>query len=59
MLLSFSVENFLSIADEQKLSLVSDFGKELPSNAFEYNDKLTILKSCVLYGANTSRKSNY
>lgn len=35
MLLSFSVENFHSIADEQKLSLVSDFGKELPSNAFE------------------------
>lgn len=43
MLLSFSVENFLSIADEQKLSLVSDFGKELPSNAFEYNDKLKLL----------------
>ena len=59
MLLSFSVENFLSIADEQKLSLVSDFGKELPSNAFEYNDKLKLLKSCVLYGANASGKSNF
>ena len=59
MLLSFSVENFHSIADEQKLSLVSDFGKELPTNAFEYNEKLKLLKSCVLYGANASGKSNF
>ena len=59
MLLSFSVENFHSIADEQKLSLVSDFGKELPSNAFECNDKLKLLKSCVLYGANASGKTNF
>lgn len=60
MLMSFSVENFRSICKEQKLSFVSDKATELENNACSItdNNKIRLLKSCVIYGANASGKSN-
>ena len=60
MLMSFSVDNFRSICKEQKLSFVSDKATELENNACSItnNNKIRLLKSCVIYGANASGKSN-
>lgn len=60
MLLEFAVENYLSIKEEQVLSmLASKADKSLPDNLLEsaaIKDK--ILNSAVIYGANASGKSN-
>ncbi|MBP1673720.1 MAG: hypothetical protein H6Q25_1535 [Bacteroidetes bacterium] len=58
MLLEFRVKNFLSIKDEIRLDLrassITDFGE---SNLIS-TERYKILKSAVIYGANSSGKSN-
>lgn len=60
MLMSFSVANFRSIGNEQKLSFVSDKAKEHIDNTIPIadNSKIKLLKACAIYGANGSGKSN-
>lgn len=60
MLMSFSVANFRSIGNEQKLSFVSDKAKEHIDNTYPVadNSKIRLLKACAIYGANGSGKSN-
>jgi AAA15 family ATPase/GTPase len=61
MIVDFSVENFRSIKTEQTLSMfVSDSKKDLPENTFplEKENKLSLLKTGLIYGANASGKSN-
>jgi len=59
MLISFSVTNYRSIKDTATLSFlpVKAF-KELPGNVFKATDKINLLRSAVIYGANASGKSN-
>ncbi len=58
MLLEFRVKNFLSIKDEIRLDLrassITDFGE---TNLIS-SERYKILKSAVIYGANSSGKSN-
>ena len=58
MLLEFSVANFLSFKEKKTLSLeaasISDFKENII-----IEDKYKILRSAVLYGANSSGKSNF
>ena len=57
MLIEFRVKNFLSIQDEQVLSLVANDDKQLKDNTFQASN-LTLLKSVAIYGANAAGKSN-
>lgn len=60
MLLEFTVTNYKSIRDTQKLSMVAANGDELKaSNTFQSNEATpqTLLRSAVIYGANASGKS--
>lgn len=58
MLLEFRVKNFLSIKDEVCLDLkatnISDFG----DTNIVHTDRYKVLKGAVIYGANSSGKSN-
>ncbi len=64
MLISFSVENFLSFKEEATLSLVASNGKEMhDSHVFTPELKngvksIDLLHSAVIYGPNASGKSN-
>lgn len=59
MLLQFKVGNYLSFKDVVVFSMVaSSSKKEHEENVFEVNNKLRLLKSAVIYGANASGKSN-
>jgi hypothetical protein len=65
MLVSFSVENFLSIRDRAELSMIAaDFDKSLPGNIIVAQLKrakprpVNLLKSAVIYGPNASGKTN-
>nr|WP_281267879.1 AAA family ATPase [Helicobacter valdiviensis] len=58
MLVEFRVENFLSIQDEQVLSMVASNDKTFLDSHTNNDKKLTLLKSSVIYGANASGKSN-
>ncbi|MCK5059428.1 MAG: ATP-binding protein [Candidatus Aminicenantes bacterium] len=59
MLIEFKVGNFLSFKDMVTLSMVASSDREhLETNTIPVNDKLRLLKSAVLYGANASGKSN-
>lgn len=61
MLIEFSLENYHSIAERQTLSMVASGEKNMQdSNTFPLpnSEKLRLLKSAVLYGANASGKSN-
>ena len=57
MLISFSVENYRSFADEQTLSLeaVKD---DAHSDHVVDCGRFSLLKTAALYGANASGKSN-
>ena len=60
MLIEFRVKNFYSIQDEQVFSLVANRQKQHKSNTFQIkNEKLTLLKSAAIYGANAAGKSNF
>ncbi|MDD2890958.1 MAG: ATP-binding protein [bacterium] len=61
MLLEFKVGNYLSFKEPVTFSMVaSSSKKEHEENVFEANDKdkIRLLKSAVIYGANASGKSN-
>jgi uncharacterized protein len=63
MIIEFSVENFMSIREEQKLSFVATGqGKHLTRNTFVPEvpgfPGLRLLKSLILYGPNASGKTN-
>lgn len=63
MIIDFSVKNFRSFREEQKLSFVaSNYDKDLPQNLIELDlpglDGLKLLKAVGIYGANAAGKSN-
>jgi len=63
MLIGFSVGNYKSFKETVTLSMVAssitEEEKELnENNVFPINDKLSLLKSAAIYGANASGKSN-
>jgi hypothetical protein len=58
MLIEFTVGNYLSFKDKKTLSLEATSIKENPENVFKVG-KYNLLRSVVLYGANSSGKSNF
>ncbi len=59
MLLEFSVNNFRSIKDMQTLSfLATAINEHEKTNVIAATDKIRLLKSTCIYGANGSGKSN-
>jgi len=60
MIVDFTATNFRSIKDEQVFSLyVETAGTHLPENvSYPAGDKIGVLKSVGIYGANASGKSN-
>ncbi|MDY6804624.1 MAG: ATP-binding protein [Cyanobacteriota bacterium] len=63
MLIQFTVSNYLSFKEPIAFSmmatdLTSKFNKLDENNVFKINDKLSLLKSAAVYGANGSGKSN-
>lgn len=59
MLVEFRVGNFLSFKDEVTLSMVASADKEhLATHTVKINNKLSLLRSAAIYGANASGKSN-
>ena len=64
MIVEFSVSNFRSIKDLQTISfvaspIVSKYKEVDENNTFQPTDKLRLLKSLAIYGANASGKSNF
>jgi AAA15 family ATPase/GTPase len=60
MIVEFTVENFSSFKEKQTFSLLATKNKELSeTNTFDVSDKMRLLKSAVIYGANASGKSNF
>jgi len=57
MLVEFTVGNFLSFKDKKTLSFKAASISELPENIVNIN-KYNLLRSAVVYGANSSGKSN-
>lgn len=60
MLIEFNVENYRSIKNRQKFSLIANKSNELESNVYKVEGavNLNLLKSAVIYGANAAGKSN-
>jgi uncharacterized protein len=60
MLVEFSVENYKCFKEKTTLSMVAAPIKELSDNVIELENVKPekLLKSCVIYGANASGKSN-
>lgn len=60
MLIEFSVSNFRSIKEEQTLSMIADSSTRKNDNTFVpiEGNKLRLLNSAAIYGANASGKSN-
>jgi uncharacterized protein len=61
MLISFRVSNFLSFNEEVEFSMLAGQPRQLPSHVIhtgEGRNRIDILKSAVIYGANASGKSN-
>lgn len=64
MVLEFSVGNFRSIKEIQTISfvaspIVSKYKEVDENNTFRATDKIRLLKSLAVYGANASGKSNF
>jgi AAA15 family ATPase/GTPase len=60
MIVEFTIENFRSFKEKSTFSLLATPKKELlEQNTFTVTEKLRLLKSAVLYGANASGKSNF
>jgi AAA15 family ATPase/GTPase len=59
MLLMFKVKNCTSFKEETILDLRATSYKQHPAHVIEINDKINLLKTNVLYGANASGKSNF
>lgn len=59
MLLMFKVKNYMSFKNETVLDLRASAYTQHPSHVIAVNDKVSLLKAAVLYGANASGKSNF
>ena len=59
MIINFSITNYRSIRDKVTLSFLpyKSF-KELPANSYKATDRIDLLRTAVIYGANASGKSN-
>ncbi len=59
MLVQFKIQNFLSFYEERTFSMVaSSIREHEAANLYEVDKSLKLLKSAVVYGANSSGKSN-
>ncbi len=58
MLIEFTVGNYLSFKDKKTLSLEATAIKDNPENVID-TGKYKLLRSSVIYGANSSGKSNF
>lgn len=58
MIIEFSVENFRSFKDQITLSMDSSSSKKIPQNLINLDDGNNLLKSALIYGANSAGKSN-
>lgn len=60
MIIEFKVENFLSFKDLTTLSMVTakSFKEHKDTHTFTIDNKISLLKSAVIYGNNASGKSN-
>jgi len=61
MLVEYSVENFRSISEKTTLSMLAAKGNSKPENLIRVEkipDIKKLLRSCVIYGANASGKTN-
>lgn len=59
MLLMFKVKNYTSFKNEAILDMRATAYVQHPSHVIRINDKLSLLKTTALYGANASGKSNF
>lgn len=59
MLLMFKVKNYTSFKDETILDLRATSYVQHPSHVINSNEKIKLLKTTALYGANASGKSNF
>lgn len=59
MIISFYVSNFKSFNDETSISMVSSSKIQEGKDHLYRLNRLSILKNCVLYGANAAGKSNF
>lgn len=60
MIIEFSIGNFRSIKEIQSVKLTAAKIKELlDTNVIKISDKISLLKSKAIYGANASGKSNF
>ena len=58
MLIEFSVENFRSFKEKQTFSLLASKDKDLMDENTFQTGKYNLLKTALVYGANSSGKSN-
>lgn len=58
MLLMFKVKNYTSFKNESILDMRATAYVQHPSHVIQVNDKLGLLKTAAIYGANASGKSN-
>lgn len=59
MLLMFKVKNYTSFKNESILDMRATAYVQHPAHVIHVNDKLGLLKTTALYGANASGKSNF
>ena len=59
MIIRFSVSNFRSIREKVELKLEKTGLKGQPSNYFQVDQRLSLLKSSIIFGPNASGKSNF
>ena len=58
MLIEFTVGNYLSLKEKKTLSMEAAAIKDHPGNVI-HTGKYKLLRSAVIYGANSSGKSNF
>ena len=58
MIIEFSVENFRSFKDKVTLTMDSSSSKKIPQNLINLGGNNNLLKSALIYGANSAGKSN-
>ena len=59
MLIEFSVANFLSFKEKKSMSLQATPIKDHPDNPPIITERYKLLKGAIIYGANSSGKSNF
>ena len=59
MLVKFICQNIFSINDEIEFRMFKSPTRVLKNHIYEVNDKLKILKTAIMYGANASGKTNF